>query len=85
MTLYFKLIPLYVFSACAATVFLDDITKKGCLSVNALLLSVYPLTVGGWWYLWQRNVEKHFFEYEPPNRQHGLRCVRSYPHSQNSL
>ena len=51
MTLYFKLIPLYVFSACAATVFLDDITKKRCLSVNALLLSVYPLTVGGWWYL----------------------------------
>ena len=67
----------FVFSAHSATVFLDDITQKGFLSPNALLLSIYPLTVGGWWCLWWRNVENHFFEYEPPNQQHGLRCVRS--------
>ena len=54
---------------------LGDITKNGCLAIFSI-----PLTVGGRMgggYLWWRNVEKYFFQYEPPNHQHGPRCVRS--------
>lgn len=58
-----------------ATLFLENLAKEGCLSDQALLLSVYPLTVGRR-LVWGRKVQDCFSEYRPPDQQNGVRYVR---------
>ena len=55
-----------------ATLFLDYLAEEGCLSNQALLLSVYPQTVGGR-FAWRKDVQEKFSKYKPPEPQEGVR------------
>ena len=57
-----------------ATLFLENLANEGYLSDRALLLSVYPLTVGGR-LVWGRKVQNCFSGYRPPDQQKGVRYV----------
>ena len=65
----------YNMSFPTATLFLDYLAEEGCLSDQALLLSVYPQTVGGR-FVWGRKVQKKFSEYTPSDPQEGVKYVR---------
>ena len=62
-------------SSCTATAFLKFLNQQNYLSDEALLLSVYPLTVGGK-LVCGRDVQDKFYEYLPPDRQKGVGYVR---------
>ena len=59
--------PITLYLVPTATLFLEYLAKQRCLSDQALLLSVNPLTVVG------RNVQKKFSEYKPPDQQKGVK------------
>lgn len=71
---YVWMYPIVCYSSCTATTFLKLLNKKKYLSDKALLLSVCPLTVGGW-LVWGRDVRDKFYEYLPPVHQKGVGYV----------